>query len=435
MTRAATYARGQVWPALPVTVLLISFALPPETSLSLGSLRLSPYRVTLIVMLIPAINLLLSNRQAPAAAPDVLMAMHGLWASLSLILTMGFGEGIESAGIYFIETFGAYAVARAYVQTTEDFAAVIRLIFTVAAALLVFAVAESFSGIHLLREPFKAVFGGAGPHVIEPRLGLTRAFASFEHPILFGVFSASAFAGTYYVLCKGSIAFDNLKKLAVVVFATFFSLSGGPYTALALQIGLIAWDRFTWGIANRWTILMSLMGIAWFILTMASNRSPVLVFISYLTFSANSAYNRVHIWNYGTAEVARHPLFGIGLNDWVRAPWMSSSMDNFWLLTTVRYGLPALVFLLLAVIIVGVMQARRRKTDVPANSARKAWLVTILSFVLAGLTVHFWNALMVQFFFLVGCGMSLTAARSSSAQPQNQPLRPILQPRERLSWT
>lgn len=435
MSRAQTYSQASAWPALPVVILLMTFALPPETSLSIGSLRLSPYRVTLIVMLIPAINKMLQNRRVPVGLPDGLMALHGMWAALSLIITMGLGEGIESAGIYFIETFGAYVVARAYIRTVEDYAAVMKLIFTVAAALLFFAFIESFSGQHILRVPFKAVFGGPGPHYIEPRLGLTRAFASFEHPILFGVFSASALAGTYYILTDQTITSTNIKKLAIVVFATFFSLSGGPFTALALQIGLIAWDRFTAGIDNRWGILMGIIGLAWFVLSLLSNRSPVLIFISYLTFSANSAYNRVHIWNYGTAEVGRHPLFGIGLNDWIRAPWMSSSMDNFWLLTTVRYGIPALIFLVLTLVIIGRAQAKRRHKDPALKNARKAWLITILSFGLAGLTVHFWNALMVQFFFLVGCGMALTVSSAKAAPKQAQNLQRTPQLQERLSWS
>lgn len=434
MRAGAPYQNANAWPALPVTMLVVSFALPPEVSVSLGSLRLSPYRITLIVMLVPAINLLLQNRKAPAGLIDGLMAGHGLWAALSLMLTMGVADGIESGGIYFIETFGAYLLARAYVRTYEDFVAVTRLVFTVAASLLAFAIMESFSGAHILREPFKAVFGGPGPHVIEPRLGLTRAFTSFEHPILFGVFSASAFAGTYFILVNGQINGKTVKKLAVVAMATFFSLSGGPFTALALQMGLIGWDRATAGVANRWSILLALMAGAWLVLTLLSNRSPVLVFISYLTFSANSAYNRVHIWNYGTAEVARHPMIGIGLNDWIRAPWMSSSMDNFWLLTTVRYGLPALIFLATAVWLVGWKQARDTRLDLPLKNARKAWIVTILSFVLAGLTVHFWNALMVHFFFLIGCGMALTTVRQSQPAIQ-QPQSNLPQPREQLSWT
>lgn len=428
---ATTHIRGNLLPALPVTILLLTFPLPPETSLSLGSLRLSPYRITLIILLFPAINQLLANRKAPFSTFDALMISHGIWASLSLCFSMSVGDAIETGGIYFVETSGAYLVGRAYVKTAEDFAAVLKLVFTITATLLVFAAMESFSGFHLLREPFKMVFGGAGPHYIEPRLGLTRAFTSFEHPILFGVFAASAFAGTYYVLLETKLNSSNIKKLLVIAGATFFSLSGGPFTALAFQGGLIAWDRFTVGIANRWSILLSIFGFAWFILSLLSNRSPVLIFISYLTFSANSAYNRVHIWNYGTAEVARHPIFGIGLNDWIRAPWMSSSMDNYWLLTTVRYGIPALICLVIAIYLIAKRVPSKANKSKRTLNARKAWIITIMGFTLAGLTVHFWNALMVQFFFLIGCGVATTISGAKAQLPKT---RKQTRQQEQMAW-
>lgn len=422
-TRRLAQGVGKALPPMPVTLLLLAFTLPAEASISLGSLRLSAYRIILIVLLFPALGRLMQNRRVPPAAPDVLICLHGLWAAMALIVTMGLGEGIETAGIYFIETFGGYLVARAYITTPDRFAAVVRLIFIVTATLLAFAVMESLSGVHILREPFKAVFGGPGPHKIEPRLGLTRAFTSFEHPILFGVFAASAFSSTYYVLCGGLLNGKTIKKVMVVVGATFFSLSSGPFVALAFQMGLVGWDRITRGVANRWTILLSMFAGAWMVLTLLSNRSPVLVFISYMTFSASSAYNRVHIWTYGSAEVARHPLFGIGLNDWIRAPWMSASMDNYWLITTMRYGIPAFVFLVLTVVLVARAQAGARRRDPFVKNCAKAWLVTFMGFALAGLTVHFWNALMVQFFFLIGCGMALTKV-PATARPGQRGIAP-----------
>jgi hypothetical protein len=437
MQAATAHKKASVWPAVPVVLLLLSFALPPETSLSLGSLRLSPYRVILIVMFSPALGIMFQNRTNPVSSPDYLMLGHSLWATIALLVTMGVGEGIETAGIYVFETFGAYVMARAYIQTVEDYRKVLKLAFTITASLLVFAVIESLSGAHILREPFKAVLGGPGPHYIEPRLGLTRAFASFEHPILFGVFAAASFAGTFYVLCDAQVNKATIKKLAAVAGATFFSLSGGPFTALALQIGLMAWDRITRGIQGRWYMLLGVFGMAWVMLTLLSNRSPILVFISYLTFSANSAYNRVHIWNYGTAEVGRHPLVGIGLNDWIRAPWMSSSMDNFWLLTTVRYGLPAFLFLAIAIILIAVAQGTNRRTSEAGKNAIKAWLVTLFAYTLAGLTVHFWNALMVQFFFFIGCGMALVRPhlQASGGAPAVRPAITFPKIMRRPAWT
>ncbi|MEP1595481.1 MAG: hypothetical protein ABJK20_12925, partial [Halieaceae bacterium] len=162
--------------------------------------------------------------------------------------------------------------------------------------------------------------------------------------------------------------------------------------------------KVTKGISLRWSVLMGIFLLMWFAVSLASNRSPIKVFISYLTFSAHSAYNRILIWEYGSAEVGRNPLFGIGFGDWIRAPWMSDSMDNFWLLTAVRYGLPALVFLVAAIVILAIRQAKMNARHRDLNRHRMAWLAIIIGLSVSGITVHFWNALFAYFFFLVGTG-------------------------------
>ena len=142
------------------------------------------------------------------------------------------------------------------------------------------------------------------------------------------------------------------------------------------------------------------------------------VFISYLTFSPQSAYNRILIWDYGTAEVARNPLFGIGFGDWARPVWMSDSMDNFWLVTAVRYGLPALIFLASAIVLLALRQARANTNDVTVNRHRMAWLAIIIGMAVSGITVHLWNAVFAYFFFLIGTGawMAYPQKRTSTRQ-------------------
>ena len=174
----------------------------------------------------------------------------------------------------------------------------------------------------------------------------------------------------------------------------------------------------TKGIQLRWTMLVSGFAMIWLAVTLASNRGFVMVFISYFTFSTNSAYNRTLIWEYGTAEVARHPVFGIGLGDWIRAPWMSDSMDNFWLLTAVRYGLPALLALVTAIVLIAIQQYRCIGRDKTLNRYRMGWLTIIIGLSVSGITVHFWNALFAYFFFLIGTGVWMSSPRVKGSSPQ-----------------
>lgn len=87
-----------------------------------------------------------------------------------------------------------------------------------------------------------------------------------------------------------------------------------------MQIAVIVWERVTNGIKGRWMALIGLVVMLYVALDIFSNRSPIHVFVSYLTFSTQSAYNRISIFHYGSQEVVRHPPFGIGLGDWERAP-------------------------------------------------------------------------------------------------------------------
>ena len=389
----------------PVTALVIALAMPTETSVYVGSLRLSPYRVLLIFTLFPTLMRLFSYRVGTPHIVDYLMLAHSAWVLLSFVVNEGVGQGLESGGIYIVESLGAYLVGRCYIRTRRDFEAFCRIVFFMVVTMLFFTIPEALTGYHFIREAFQAVLGGGGVPYIEPRLGLTRAFGSFDHPILYGTFCATTLAATYYVVCAARVGAKQLLTMSAVGLATFLSLSSGAFVAMGIQALLVGWDRLTRGISNRWTILGIIFATGWVFLSLLSNRSPIKVFISYMTFSAHSAYNRILIWEYGTKEVGRHPIFGIGFADWQRPDWMhSSSMDNFWLLTAVRYGLPALIFLMTAIFLTMQRIGRMRNVDDTFNRYRSAWIIGIAGIAIAGVTVHFWNSLFGLFMFLLGTG-------------------------------
>ncbi|MEP1471032.1 MAG: hypothetical protein ABJK25_08685 [Halieaceae bacterium] len=382
----------------------LALIMPPEFSVTVAGLRLSLYRVLLLVMTIPLLVRLVQNTRQPPHIVDYLIMAHAFWVVLALTVYGGIAAGIESGGIYVVESLGAYLLGRLTITSAAEHRALLYFMVSVLGVMFMITLPESLTGTHFIREAARAVMGGPGLPVIEARMGLDRAFGSFDHPILYGVFAASTFAATYYVLSAEKLNTRALGLMGVVAGSTFLSLSAGPFVGLACQCCVIGWDKVTKGISLRWSVLMGIFLLMWFAVSLASNRSPIKVFISYLTFSAHSAYNRILIWEYGSAEVGRNPLFGIGFGDWIRAPWMSDSMDNFWLLTAVRYGLPALVFLVAAIVILAIRQAKMNARHRDLNRHRMAWLAIIIGLSVSGITVHFWNALFAYFFFLVGTG-------------------------------
>jgi len=237
------------------------------------------------------------------------------------------------------------------------------------------------------------------------RVGLIRVLGPFDHPIHYGVFAATAFGGVFYLSQCAQFSKLKTSKIGLVVLSTGLSLSTGPLLALFAQVCTIFWDKVTRGIQGRWLIFSaSILGL-YGTIDLMSNRTPFHVLVSYFSLNPASAYNRILIWRYGTAEVGRHPVFGIGFDEWERPTWMSSSMDNFWLLETVRFGLPGTAFLSAAIIWTFYKLARLSPREPEIHRCRAAWLTMMVGFILAGATVHFWGTTFVLFFFILGSGV------------------------------
>ena len=154
---------------------------------------------------------------------------------------------------------------------------------------------------------------------------------------------------------------------------------------------------------------------AYLVVDAISNRSPIDVFISYLTFNADTSYMRVHIWNYGTQSVMRHPILGIGLNDWERPSWMGGSVDNFWLGAAMSYGIPGLLFIVGSFLSVCFGLGRLKNFPFQVAQCRKGLIVTICGVIVAVCTVHVWDAPYVLVIFLLGSGMWMFEVRTGDA--------------------
>jgi hypothetical protein len=186
--------------------------------------------------------------------------------------------------------------------------------------------------------------------------------------------------------------------------------------SVGVQAILIGWDKVTGVVTRRWTILATIVLTAYLVVNAISNRSPIDVFISYLTFNADTSYMRVHIWNYGTQSVMNHPILGVGLNDWERPSWMGGSVDNFWLGTAVTYGLPGLFFIAGSFLSVCFGLGRLKNLPFQAMQCRKGLIITMCGVILAVCTVHVWDAPYVLIIFLLGSGMWLFDAPKTNPQ-------------------
>ena len=192
------------------------------------------------------------------------------------------------------------------------------------------------------------------------------------------------------------------------------AIRDADFVVVMIQGVIAAYQRVMGKYPGRWSALASIFVISYVVIDLFTTNTPFHFFVHNLTFSAQSSYNRILIFEYGTAEVKRHPIFGIGMADWTRPSWMSDSMDNYWLLTTVRYGLPA--FFMLVGLLLGLIWAVGQRKDLPEEwrRARHGWAFTLFGITVGAATVHLWNAVFVLFLFLIGAGVWLLDAKPGS---------------------
>jgi hypothetical protein len=391
-----------------------------------GPLLLSSLRLFLLVMILPLIFQLLTGRMGRVILPDILFVAHIGWATIALAITNP-AQVVAQMGSVGIEFLGGYFLARAYIRRAEDFLALGRWLVAIVICLTPFALFETLTGRPPIIEMIRALPGVSGVEIvnIDRRLGLERVQAVFAHPIHFGLFCSVALS-IAFVAMKGVISTTWRWLSAAIVGATgFLALSSGALLAMIMQAGLIAWatvfDRIAW----RWWLLVGLAALAYVVVDVLSMRTPIEVFFSYATFSAHNAYWRGMIFEWGIAnvlgsaekDIPASPWIGIGLNDWIR-PWFmgSSSVDNFWLLMAMRYGMPG--FLLLALGYAwGLTLAMRRDltADPVLSQIRRAWVFTFVGLTFTLSTVHVWTSIYSFTFFMFGAGMWLLTARPAPA--------------------
>lgn len=385
--------------ALPWTVIIfvLSLLLPTTISFSIGDFRLTIYRVVLLVFFIPCFVRVMNGRYGKALLADKLLLGYAGGMILSLSAHLGLAGGGKSGGVLVLESYGAYLLARSFIRNEMQFAAFIRLLFFIIASLSLATIPEALTGKNIF-QPHVAHIGG--------RLGLTRAFGPFDHPILYGMFCASAVSLTLFVPIntlqeKGTHFF----RAGWVIVAAFMSVSSGALVTVVVQLILTMWKGLTRTIASRWHLFSVLLIIVYVMIDLLSNRTPMRVFLHRLTFSAETAYTRLQIWDSGIKyNVMEHPWIGIGFDEWSRVSWLGPSIDNYWLVIMVRHGLPTFCLLSLGIIALLYTVKRYVYLSEPAQLMRTAWGFAMIGLIIAGSTVHFWNNLHAWFFFLLGSG-------------------------------
>lgn len=392
----------------PLIIIFLLMMFMPATLAfyAFGSL-ITPYRLFLLVSA-PAIIAAMFSSKNGFRSFDYLMIGYIGWVLLCVGLRQGIA--IDSMGRHALETFFAYALGRFYVRSYKDFRAVAFLVFIFVIVSLPFAVAESIGRVHFV-DKWGSQISGYTYHAFQSveqyriRWGLGRAMTSFEHPILYGLYSTLPLPLIWYA----SRQFKVLKSL-VLASAGFFSLSSAAWLAYFLQVVLIASEYATRRLKYRAAIIAGGILSVGITIEIVSKSGLFSVIVRYMTLDPVTAANRIRIWNYGIETMYTYPIFGT--DTWIRPAWMSDSIDNHWIWVGVQYGFPGL-FLLLGVIgtiMYSVVRADGSVHGVPWKRFKAAWAITIAGFLLSGFSVAYFGKMQPFLFFVIGMGGGLVCA-------------------------
>lgn len=362
---------------------------------------LSPYRVLLLGIFPWLIWRWLNTRPC---AVDFFVLAGACWTVLALVKNQGPGIG-PRAFIAFVEFFGAYLIGRLLITNAREYKRYFVLLAIAFAVLLPFALLEMATGFNAVRAIFGTVFTiPARQHNLGLRLGLVRAQGTLEHPILWGLVATMGVANGFYIWRQNLV-----KAFGMSGFFTFMvgtSLSSGPLLAVFAQICLTAWDRMFFFMRFRWIVLGFLALFLLLLMKILAQFHLMDFILAHFTFSTTSADGRLVVFDYGMMEVMKHPVFGIGLNDWTR-PWYragKSSFDNFWLLEAMRYGVPTFAFLALAWIGGALRIATQRTLTPEEQDYRRGYLIALAGLTITLGTVYIWNATCIFVWIYLGAG-------------------------------
>lgn len=398
-----------------VKLFVLSVIIP--VGMNVGSLYLTVNRLFLLVVIIPLGLKLISGKLGKFFWPDWAMILFVMWQAVCLRINNP-DRMIELTGSIGLEYIGGYLLARAHIRTPAQFVALAKFLGLLMFALLPLAIYESLIGRPIILDLIRSAgFRTEVPIFNGERLGLRRAQVVMPHPILFGLYCSISFILCYVALKDTASAFQRWLYTGMAGVAAFLSLSSGAILAMLIQISMVVWERIFRRVKGRWLILIGLGVLAYFAVDLVSNRSPVRVFMSYASFSAHNAFWRGIIFEWGMINVWNNPIFGVGVNEWVRPHFMTSaSIDNMWLRIAVQYGIPG--FVIFTVPYLWVMWKVARVDlgeDQLLRTLRYAWMFCFVGLTFTLATVAIWKTVYCFVYFAFGAGVWLITAKPEDA--------------------
>ncbi|WP_024513193.1 O-antigen ligase family protein [Bradyrhizobium sp. ARR65] len=398
--------------------MMIGIGLPPA-EIYIGGMKFTPGRIAIVLLIVPAFVRFFQGQRRIVAA-DLFACALSAW--IVLATTAGKGSLDSSAFAVVLEFFGSYLIARAYFFGPTALKTLVGAFEATVVALVLIGTIDTISGRNIVYDTVSQSFGTGGHFVPQYRFGIVRSLSTFQHSILFGSFCSVMMAILLYV----ESGFRRVFFVGFSFVGTLLSIASAALLASALVAISFCYDRLLKNYSWRWTACWLGAATLFAMLSIVSD-NPVKWVILHMTLDPDSGYTRLVIWNSAFDVIPQSPLIGFGFSE-IDMDVIDHTIDCVWLVTMLRFGIPALIFLILLNATALPRSVATFADDPFMGNMRIGLILMLACFMCIGITVHFWLNLWEFWGFCIGVSASVKEyhLRGASAADYSQSRSHIL---------
>jgi hypothetical protein len=380
---------------------LYSLFIPLEAFIKLGPLRLEPYRVLLII------GFLTWVKKGTSDNLHFILVCFVLFSSFSLFVNHGLASALPPGGILYLEVCTSYMLGVMYVRNRSDHEKYFKTLARLYMLIAIPAFIEFSTGYKVMHTLFEKLTGNVQLDrdlytQAYVRFGFTRTTATFSHPILYAISAVTIVPIIMAINKNNQSRFGtSLMNLSGLITAVITAVTSAAIIGLVLQEVFKKWYRIRDKIGGLRQAITTSIYLAMLIIQFGSNRGLVKFLAMSMTLDPSTAYYRTLQWEYTADDIASHLYFGIGNNEFTHPAWFMPSIDSYWLLNMLQFGLFSQLTLLYFFIKI------LKKTFVNSSSTENrelllAYRVLLISIIFLGLTVDFFDRMQPMLYFILG---------------------------------
>ncbi len=371
----------------------------PAILISLGVINVTPGRIVVILLLLPAFGELSKSERARVPSDFFAFAL-AIWMVASSVLNGGFRPYVGAEALEFL---GSYLVGRAFIFGPSNLQIFVIALTRIMVAIIALALLDTLSGRHLTTDSL-GITGADSQYITanDYRLGLVRASSVFEGAEHFGTICVAA-ASIFFYAERG---IQRVFWIGLSFLGCALSLSSGPFMGFVLVIAGFLYDRILKRNSWRWKALFAVIAGFLLVVFLVSD-DPLSWILVHMTLNPQTGFVRLGEWDAVLPMVESSPFIGLGYIDFGQTVY-TSSVDCVWLVEGLHYGLPAVLLLFFTMFSPFFTKPKLPTSDPGKYSVRTGFSLAIVVMGIIGLTVHYWDAPLLFLSLCMGIRASLT---------------------------